>query len=93
MRNKLGFYKDIRQIALNTIIKYFQPIHTYISEDLGVYGKNGKGPGHLSGQGNAEAHGETAATRERREVVLPITGGSNEGGRDRLYPDLNPLEA
>ena len=47
----------------------------------------------MSGQGSAEAHGETSLTWEIWEVVLPITGGSNEGGGDRSDSDLNPLEA
>ena len=61
--------------------------------DLGVDGKNGKGPGKLSDQGSAEAHGETAATRDRQDLVLPITGGIDEGGRDCSDSDLNPPEA
>ena len=61
--------------------------------DLVIDGKNRKGPGNLSGQGHSEAHGETAATRDREDVVLPITGESDEGGRDSLDLDLNPLEA
>ena len=60
---------------------------------MGVDGKNGKGPGRLSGQVSAEAHGETASTRERWGVVLPGTGGSDEGGEDRSDLDLNPPEA
>ena len=61
--------------------------------DLGVDGKNGKGPGRLSGQGSAEAHGETGLTQEEWGVVLPVTGGSDEGGGDRSDLDLNPLKA
>ena len=60
---------------------------------MGVDGKNGKSSGHLSGQGSAEAHGETAEMMDRRDVVLPITGGRDEGGRDCLDLDLNPPEA
>ena len=48
--------------------------------DVGVDKKNGKGPGSLSGKGSAEAHRETGPTREEWGVVIPITGGSNEGG-------------
>ena len=60
---------------------------------MGVDGKNGKGHGRLSGQGSVEAHGETSSTQEIWEVVLPVTGGSNEGGGDRSDSDLNPPEA
>ena len=59
---------------------------------MGVDGKNGKDPGHLSGQGSAEAHGDTAAMRDRWDVVLPITGRIDEGGRDRSDSDLNTPE-
>ena len=30
--------------------------------------------------------------RERRDLVLPVIGGSNEGGRDFLDSDVNPPE-
>ena len=60
---------------------------------MGVDGKNIKCPGCLSRKGSAEAHGETSSTRERWEVVLPVTGRSNEGGRDCSDLDLNPPEA
>ena len=61
--------------------------------DLVIDGKNRKGPGNLSGQGRAEAHRETAVTQDIRDLVLTITDGRYEGGRDRLNSDLNPLEA
>ena len=41
----------------------------------------------------AEAHRETATKRDRLDLVLPFTGGRNEGGRDCLDSDVIPLEA
>ena len=43
-------------------------------------------------QGSAEAHGDTASTQERWGVLLPVIGGIDEGGVDRLDSDLNPSE-
>ena len=37
--------------------------------------------------------GETASPREGWGVVLPVTGGGDEGGGDRLDSYLNPPEA
>ena len=53
----------------------------------------GIGPGRLSGQGSKEAHGETASPREGWWVVLPITGGGDEGGSNCSDLDLNTPEA
>ena len=50
--------------------------------NMGTDGEDGKGPGQFSVQSRAEAHGEVAAAREGRDLVLPFFGGSNEGGKD-----------
>ena len=60
---------------------------------MGTDGEDGKGPGQFSVQGRTEAHGEAAAARERRDLVLPFAGESYEGGRDRSDSDVNPPEA
>ena len=60
---------------------------------MGIDGEEGIGPGHFSVLGRAGALGEAAAARDRRDVVLLITGGSGEGGRDRSDSDVNPPEA
>ena len=61
--------------------------------DMGADGKDGEGPGQFSVQVRAEDHGETAAAREGRELVLPFVGGRNEGYMDGLDTDINPPEA
>ena len=50
--------------------------------DVGVDKEDGIVPGRLSGQGSEKAHRETALPREGWGVVLPVTGGGDEGGRD-----------
>ena len=60
---------------------------------MGTDGEDGKGPGQFSVQGCAESFWESAAPWERRDLVLTFSGGSDEGGRDRLDSDVNPLEA
>ena len=67
--------------------------HTIWVRNMGTDGKDGKGPGQFSVQGRAEAHREAAATRERRDLVLPFAGGSDEGGRDCWDSDVNPPKA
>ena len=49
---------------------------------MGVDEKYEIGPGRLSGQGSEEAHGEITLPREGWGVVVTVTGGGNEGGRD-----------
>ena len=61
--------------------------------DMGADGEDGEGPVQFSVHGCAEDHGEATAARERRELVLPIVGESNEGDRDGLDTDINPPEA
>ena len=60
---------------------------------MGTDGEDGKGPGQFSVQGCAEAHGEVAAAQERRDLVLPFAGRSDEGGRDCSDSDVNAPEA
>ena len=60
---------------------------------MGTDGEYGKGPGQISVQGRAEAHGEAAAARERRDLALTFSDWSNEGGKDCLDSDVNPPEA
>ena len=56
---------------------------------MGTDGEDGKDPGQFSVQGCAEAHGEAAAARERRDLVLPVVVRSDEGGRYRSDSDVN----
>ena len=60
---------------------------------MGTDSGDGEGPGQFSVQGRAEDHGEAAAAKEVRELVLPFVGGSNEGYRDGSDTDVNPPEA
>ena len=60
---------------------------------MGSDEKYGVGPGRLSGQGSNKANRETASPREEWGVVLPVTGGGDEGGGDRVDSDIDPPEA
>ena len=58
---------------------------------MGSDKENGVSPGHLPGQGfKADNRAETS-TREGWAVVLPILGGSNEGGGSRSDQDVDTL--
>ena len=60
---------------------------------MGTDSEDGKGPGQFSVQGRAEDHGEAAVAQERRDLLLPFFGGSDEGSRDRSDTDVNTPEA
>ena len=60
---------------------------------MDIDGKDVKDPGQFSVQVCVKAHGKAATAWERRDMVLPFAGGSEEGGRDRLDLDVNPPEA
>ena len=60
---------------------------------MGSDEKDGVGPGRLSGQGSKNDNGETALPREGWGLVLPVTGGGDEGGGDRAELDIDPPEA
>ena len=70
-----------------------QDVLLFGSETWVLTGRVEKAPGQFSVQVCAEAHGEAAAARERRGLVLTFFGGSDEGGRDCLDSDVNPPEA
>ena len=64
--------------------------------NMGSNKEDRKGPGQLSVQVRAEAHGKSAAAQEGqdgRDLVLPFFGRGNEGGRYRPDTDVNPSEA
>ena len=61
--------------------------------DVGVNGAYGEGPGQFTVQGGKEDHGEEAATKEGREMVLLAIGESNEGDGDVGDKDINYPEA
>ena len=64
--------------------------------NMGPDEEDGKGPGQFSVQGCAKTHGEAAASwegRDGRDLVIPLVGRSNEGGRDLPDTDINPPEA
>ena len=60
---------------------------------MGTDSEDGEGPIQLSVKGRTEDHGESAAAREGRAMVLPLFDGSNEGDRDGSDTDVNPPEA
>ena len=60
---------------------------------MGSNEKNGVSPGSLPGQGCKAANRLVTLKREGWEVVLPIPGGSTEGGGRREDQDIDPLEA
>ena len=45
--------------------------------DMVTDSEDGEGPGQFSVQVRAEDHGDAAAAREGRELVIPFVGGSN----------------
>ena len=53
----------------------------------------GVSPGRLPGQGCKVPNRESALPWEGWAVVLPIPGGSNEGGGGRADQDVDPSEA
>ena len=61
--------------------------------DVGVNGAYGEGPGQFTVQGGKEDHGEEAAAKEGRDLVLLAVGESNEGDRDVGDKDINYPEA
>ena len=60
---------------------------------MGPDKEDGVSPGRLPGQGCKASNRKTASPGEGWAVVLPVPGGSNEGGGDGADPDVNPSEA
>ena len=59
---------------------------------MGSDKENGVSPGRLPGQGCKAANRAETSTREGWTVVLPIPGGSTEGGGRREDQDVDPPE-
>ena len=60
---------------------------------MGPDGEDGVNPGRLPGQGCKADNRAATLTREGWAVVIPIPGGSTEGGRHREDQDVDPSEA
>ena len=59
---------------------------------MGPDAEDGVSPGRLPGQGCKAPNREATSPWEGLAVVLPITGGSNEGGGGHADQDVDPLE-
>ena len=55
--------------------------------------EDGVSPGRLPGQGCKVPNREAASPWEEWVVVLPVPGGSNEGGGGCADQDVDPSEA
>ena len=60
---------------------------------MGPHSEDGEGPGQLSVQGRKEDDWEAAAAKERREMVLPASGGVTEGSGDGGDTEVHNMEA
>ena len=56
---------------------------------MGGDAKNGAGVELFHAWGRETDHGETAAERVGREMVLPLPGGSHEGSRIQIHTDVD----
>ena len=61
--------------------------------NVGPDAEDGVSLGRLPGQGCKAPNREATSPREGWAVVLPISGGSNEGGGRRADQDVDPSEA
>ena len=60
---------------------------------MGPHVEYGVSPGRLPGRGRKKVNGETASPREVWAMVLPVSGGGDDGGGDRADSDVDPSEA
>ena len=59
---------------------------------MGADRKDGGCPGRFPWQGSWAADGANATPRERREVAVPLPGGSDKGRGDSESEDIGPPE-
>ena len=61
--------------------------------DMGPHSEDGEGPGQPSVQGREGDHREASAAEERRDLVLPASGGGTGGSGARGDTEVNNTEA